>query len=103
MNIPVLTSIDAVLSITEYGPSPVKMNAYIQCKMNTKKHKLGESKCVIMHIRSQTSSCLSLKVNNTEMQRSAKVCKDKYLGDIITNNAKIYESIKIRHGKGKGI
>ena len=100
VSIPVLTFIDDALSSTECGPSSVKMNAYIQSKMNTKKHKLGDSKCVKMHIGSQTSTCPSLKVNNKEMQSS---CKEKYLGDIITNNAKIDESIKMRHDKGIGI
>ena len=38
VSIPVLTFIDNALSITECGPSSVKMNAYIQSKINTKKH-----------------------------------------------------------------
>ena len=100
VNIPVLTFIDDALSVTECGPNSVKMNACVQSKINTKRLELGESKCVKIHIGKNQTSCPSLKVNNQEMSSSSK---EKYLGDVIKNSAKIDENIKMRHDKGIGI
>ena len=41
VHIPVLTFVDDALSVTECGPDSVKMNAYVQSKMDTKKFRSG--------------------------------------------------------------
>ena len=100
VHIPVLTFVDDALSITECGPDSVKMNAYVQSKMDTKKLKLGVKKCKKMHIGRKDWTCPSLKVQDKEMLSSEQ---EKYLGDIITSDAKIDENIHMRHEKGMGI
>ena len=100
VHIPVLTFVDDALSITECGPDSVKMNAYVQSKMDTKKLKLGVKKCKKMHIGRDDWTCPSLKVQDKEMLSSEQ---EKYLGDIITSDAKIDENIHMRHEKGMGI
>ena len=100
VHIPVLTFIDDAISVTECGPNSVKMNAYMQSKVDTKKLELGETKCFKIHIGNKKCSCPVLKIHNKEMLSSTK---EKYLGDLITSDTKIDENIKMRHDKGLGI
>ena len=100
VKIPVLTFIDDAISVTECGPNSVKMNAYMQSKVDTKKLELGHSKCFKMHIGKNQSICPDLKIHDQEVLCSSK---EKYLGDIITNTTKIDDNIKMRHDKGIGI
>jgi hypothetical protein len=100
VRIPVLTFIDDALSVTDCGPNSVKVNACVQSKMDTKRLELGVSKCSKMHIGNNQSSCPTLKIHNTEMLSSNR---EKYLGDVITSNAKTDENIQMRHDKGIGI
>ena len=53
-----------------------------------------------MHVGKSDTNCPSLKVNNKEMKTTDR---EKYLGDIITNDAKIDENIQMRHDKGLGL
>ena len=98
--IPALSFIDDIISVTESVPNSVKMNAYIQSKVDTKKLKLSHKKCVKMHIGKENSMCPTLKIHNEEMKCSEK---EKYLGDVISNDTKMEENIKMRHDKGIGI
>jgi hypothetical protein len=100
VSIPVLSMIDDVLSVTECGPDSVKVNAYVQSKTDTKKLELGESKCFKIHIGNDNTSCPSLKIQDQEMKSSSS---EKYLGDILTNSAKIDENVQMRCDKGIGI
>ena len=100
VNIPVLTFVDDALSVTDCGPNSVKMNAYVQSKVDTKRLELGQSKCFKMHIGKKQCSCENLKVHGQQMLTSTQ---EKYLGDIITSSAKIDENIKMRYDKGIGI
>ena len=100
VSIPVLTFIDDAISVTDCGPNSVKVNACVQSKVDTKRLELGVKKCFKMHIGNDKSACPTLKVHNTEMSSSNS---EKYLGDVITSNAKIEENLKMRHDKGIGI
>ena len=100
VSIPVLTFIDDAISVTDCGPNSVKVNACVQSKVDTKRLELGVKKCFKMHIGNRKSACPTLKVHETEMSSSDS---EKYLGDVITSNAKIDENIKMRHDKGIGI
>ena len=91
---------DDILSVTECGPSSVKMNAYVQSKVDTKKLELSDTKCVKMHIGSKINLCPTLKIHEQEMKISEK---EKYLGDVITSDARMEENIKMRNDKGIGI
>ena len=100
VKIPALSFVDDILSVTECGPNSVKMNAYVQSKVDSKKLRLSDKKCVKMHIGGNKNSCPSLKIHETEMKISQK---EKYLGDVITNDTKQDENIKMRYDKGIGI
>ena len=95
-----LSFVDDCLTITECGPNSVKMNAYMQSKVNTKKLELSELKCFKMHVGSDRSLCPQLKIHD-EVMRSTE--QEKYLGDVVSSNTKIDENIKMRHAKGTGI
>jgi hypothetical protein len=84
----------------ECGPNSIKMNAYVQSKVDTKKLELSDTKCVKMHIGTNSTLCPTLKTHSKEMPLSFK---EKYLGDILTSDTKIDENIKLRHDKGIGI
>ena len=100
VKIPPLEMIDDVLTITDCSSKSVKMNALVQSKVDCKKLELSDSKCYKMHLGQENVSCPSLKVNNKEMQSSNQ---EKYLGDVISSDAKIDQNIKMRHDKGLGI
>ena len=100
VKIPAMSFVDDVLSITECGPNSIKMNAYVQSKVDTKKLELSDTKCVKMHIGTNSTLCPTLKTHSKEMPLSFK---EKYLGDILTSDTKIDENIKLRHDKGIGI
>ena len=100
VKIPVLTFVDDALSVTECGPDSVKMNAYMTSKVDTKKLELGQNKCFKMHIGNNASSCPTLMIDGQEM---VSTNKEKYLGDIISSNAKIDENVLMRRDKGIGI
>ena len=50
-----------------------------------------------MHLGKDTSNCSNLQVNNKPMMTTSS---EKYLGDILTCDAKMEENIKMRHDKG---
>ena len=80
VSIPVLTFIDDAISVTECGPNSVKINGFIQSKVDTKRLELGELKCVKMHIGNVKNVCPSLKVHKYEMLSTKK---QKYLLQIM--------------------
>ena len=100
VKIPPMSFVDDVIAISDCGPNSIKMNAYVQSKADTKKLKLSESKCVKMHFGKKSENCPSLKIHQKEMIKSGK---ERYLGDVITDDAKMDENIKMRKDKGIGI
>ena len=100
LKIPALAMIDDLLTITKCGINSVVMNGLVQSKMDTKRFELGAAKCFQMHVGKDTLTCPTLKIRDQEMDKSEK---QKYLGDIISSDAKIYQNIKIRSEKGMGI
>ena len=89
-----------ILGISECGFTSVKLNAFIQAKIEGKQLELGQSKCFQMHVGKKTNSCPKLSVHGKEMKTTSK---EKYLGDILTSTAKIDENINERFKKGIGI
>ena len=53
-----------------------------------------------MHFGKKSENCPSLKIHQKEMMKSGK---ERYLGDVITDDAKMDENIKMRKDKGIGI
>ena len=53
-----------------------------------------------MHVGSNTNCCPILKVHEEDMLTSTR---ERYLGDIISSDCKIYENVQERYNKGIGI
>ena len=83
-----------------FSPNSVKVNAYVQSKVETKKLELSDTKCVKMHLGNNKSACPKLKIHSNEMKSSDR---EKYLGNGITSNARMDDNIQMRHDKGIGI
>ena len=99
--IPPLSMVDDILTVTETGVKSIKMNAAVQSKVDVKKLKLGNSKCFQMNIGDKNDITFpKLKVHDTEMTNSSR---EKYLGDILTTDCKIDETINERYKKGIGM
>ena len=89
-----------ILGISECGFTSVKLNAFIQAKIEGKQLELGHSKCFQMHVGKKTNKYPKLAVHGKEMQTTSK---EKYLGDTLISTAKIHENINERFKKGIGI
>ena len=100
LSIPPLEFVDDILTITECGVKSLKMNGIIQSKMDCKKLELSDKKCFKMHLGKDASSCPNQKIKSKDM---ATTSSEKYLGDILTSDAKIDENIKMRCDKGMGL
>ena len=68
--------------------------------MESKKLKLSNKKCHKMHIGKVNNNCPNLSVHSSKMETSNK---EKYLGDILTDNGKIDKTIEDRVNKGFGL
>jgi hypothetical protein len=90
LNIPPLLMLDDAIAISECGPESVKVNALIQSKVDMKSLRLGHAKCFKMHVGKNAACCPVLKVQDKEMLTSKR---EKYLGDILTNDCKINSNI----------
>ena len=92
VKIPPLELIDDILTITNCSIKSVKMNALVQSKIDCKKLELSDTKCVKMHVGQDNLYCPKLKVHSKEMLQSN--C-EKYLGDVITSDAKIDDNVQM--------
>ena len=100
INITPLIMIDDVLAISNCGNDSVKMNAIIQSKIDTKQMMFGTKKCFKLHIgQKNKSTCPTLKVHGKVMET---VERERYLGDILSNDSKINHNIHDRQSKGFG-
>ena len=97
VSIPPLSMIDDILAVADCSEAATEVNAIIQNKINTKQLKFGTNKCFQLHIGGNQESCSTLKVQGDVMN---KVDKEKYLGDILTNDGKINENVDNRKAKG---
>ena len=101
VNIPALAMIDDVLGMATCGDDSIEMNAVINAKMESKKLRLSEDKCFKIHICRTGKMCTQqLKVHNNDMK---SVSQATYLGDIISENGTIDETIEQRGQKATGI
>lgn len=97
VTIPPLSMVDDILTITKCGENSVAMNAKVQSFIQNKRLTLGTNKCNKMHFGKSKDICPKLTLNNENMNESNS---QKYLGDVITNDMKIDENIKMRQSKG---
>ena len=100
INITPLIMIDDVLAISNCGNDSVKMNAIIHSKIDAKQLMFGTKKCFKLHIgQKNKSTCPTLKVHDKIME---SVDRERYLGDILSNDSKINHNIQDRQNKGYG-
>ena len=100
VKIPPLSFIDDILTVSKCGGKSVKINAVIQAKVENMQLELGHGKCFQMHVGKFKNPCPKLSIHGKEMQRTQK---EKYLGNILTSNAKLDENILARCNKGIGM
>ena len=99
--IPPLSMVDDILTVTDAGVKAIKMNAAVQSKIDVKKLELGKTKCFQMNIGAKNDVINpTLKIHDEEMSKSNR---EKYLGDILTSDCKIDETVRGRQTKGIGI
>ena len=99
LNIPPLSMIDDVVGIAECGHKSIKLNCYINTKIEMKKLWMGEDKCHQIHCGESSSVCPDLVVHDSVMKR---VLYDTYLGFIVSNDSLNRKNIEFRCGKGMG-
>ena len=125
VEIPPLSMVDDILTISECGYKTSMVHGYIKLKTDSKKWQFGASKCKKMHVGKYCESfkCQTLKVDNwrelevTNEETGIETIEDiidgdkvmenvkseKYLGDIISVDGKNIKNIKARVSKGTGI
>ena len=94
-----LSLIDDIIAVGNCSSDSVKVNATIQGKILGKQLELSHKKCFKMHVGKQHECCPTLSVNSKEMKTTSS---ERYLGDIITSDAKINKNITDRYNKGIG-
>ena len=97
---PPLSFVDDIICVSTCGENSVKMNAFIQGKIEGKQLELGHAKCFQMHVGKMKEACPTLSVHGREMLTTSR---EKYLGDILTSSARIEDNILERYNKGVGI
>ena len=125
VEIPPLSMVDDVLTISECGYRTSMVHGFMKLKTDSKKLQFGANKCKKMHIGKvhESFKCQTLKVDNwkeievTNEETGAESIEDvldgeiemenikseKYLGDVISVDGKNIKNIKARVSKGIGI
>ena len=125
VNIPILAMVDDTLAISECGFRSNMVNAYINTKTNLKKLQFGIEKCHKMHVGKvyNADTCPELKIDGWEVKKVEQIRpaevepedeytgmhsmetveKEKYLGDIISNDVKNTKNIAARTNRGTGV
>ena len=125
VEIPPLTMVDDVLTISECGFKTSMAHAYIKTKTDEKKLQFGADKCKKLHVGKvyEEFKCQTLKVDEWkeveivneetgvdgikdvlvgEKEMESKN-EEKYLGDVIASDGKNIKNVKARIAKGKGV
>ena len=125
VDIPPLSMVDDLLTISECGFKTSMVHGFIKMKTDGKKLQFGADKCKKLHIGKQFESfkCQTLRVDNwkemeivneeknvqeiTDFIEGEKDMEskesEKYLGDLISADGKNLRNIKSRVAKGTGI
>ena len=125
VEIPPLSMVDDLLSVSECGFKTTMSNAFLTLKTDTKKLQFGAKKCKKMHVGKshEKYKCQDLKVDKWEelnvydeengmedikdvrtgYEIMEEKSEEKYLGDILSADGKNIKNIKARVAKAKGI
>jgi hypothetical protein len=93
VKIPMLGMVDDVLTVTTCSNQSIVTNATVNTFMETSKLELAPTKCSQIHIGKKCETCPKLFVHKEPMKKSSK---EKYLGDYISENGKIQDTINDR-------
>ena len=125
VDIPPLSMIDDLISISECGHKTAMAHSYIKCKTSSKKLQFGSQKCKKIHIGKshEEHKCQPLYVDKWE-EKEVEDCEtgiikiedscesedvmeekseEKYLGDVISRDGRNIKNIQSRVNKGTGI
>ena len=100
VNIPPLSFIDDIIGFAECGHPSVKLNCFINSKIEMKRLEFSDTKCHQIHVGTSKSLCPSLNVHGKIMKT---VDYDKYLGDIISSDSSNTKNIESKVSKAIGI
>jgi hypothetical protein len=125
VDIPPLSMLDDLITISECGHKTAMVNSYVRFKTSSKKLQFGPTKCKKMHVGKykEDFKCQPLYVDNwkeTEVEDSdtgnikvEDTCdgdeimeekdSERYLGDVISKDGKNIKNIQARVSKGTGI
>ena len=93
VDIPPLGMVDDVFCVNKCSNITVASNATVNAFMENNKLKLSATKCARIHIGKKCTNCPELKIHENVMKTTYK---EKYLGDIITNEGKLDQTIEQR-------
>ena len=97
VEVPILGIVDDVLCVAKCSNKVVTTTATINSFMEPNKLKLASKKYAKLHIGKKDGDCPVTKVHGEDMASSKA---EKYLGDVISENGSIDETIKLRKMRG---
>ena len=97
VEVPVLGMVDDVLCVTKCSNSSVTTISTINSFMELNKLKLAAKKCAKIHIGKKDIECPVTRVHGEVLTSSTA---EKYLGDVISENGSLDETIKQRKLRG---
>ena len=101
VHVPALAMIDDILGMASCGDDSIELNSLINSKIESKKLRLSQDKCFKIHICKTKKECTQiLKVHEHSMKN---VTQASYLGDILSENGAVDETILERNLKAIGI
>ena len=101
IDVPALAMIDDVMGMASCGDASIELNAIINAKMETKKLRLSYDKCFKIHVCKKAKECPQvLKVHKKDIKNASQAT---YLGDVISENGKVDETVLQRTQKATGI
>ena len=123
VKVPALAMVDDLACVTKSGVDSAEMNAFIKTKTNLKKLQFGSQKCHQLQIGNKEHLAADLFIDNWEVTKVSEsetgvtnltdsnsvevqvevADKEKYLGDILSNDGKNTKNILAIKGKGLGI
>ena len=98
-DVPCLQMVDDILTVTKCNATAITMNATVNTFIETKKLKLADTKCSVIHVGKQCGKCPTLKVHGQKMHKAESI---KYLGDSVHESGKARFNILERRAKANG-
>ena len=98
---PALAMIDDIIGVSKCNDESVELNSIINVKIESKKLRLSETKCVKLHVSRKPKVCSTI-IRAHEKEISA-VKTTTYLGDVLSEDGSVDATIESRRNKSIGI